>query len=68
MHADRFGWKAMPFALEDLDSNYLTVSICRTAYSHAAKGFGVNTLVNIPDEACILTTLEAAGGASRLGS
>ena len=46
---DRLGWKAMPFAREDLDSNCQHVRNCAKSYAGARQ-----TLVSMPGEDCIL--------------
>jgi hypothetical protein len=45
---DRFGWKAIPFALDDFDSNYDKVSQARL-WAHR-----VHTFVSMFGEDCIL--------------
>ena len=47
--ADLLGWKAMPFALDDLDSNWLHYLVMITSYAH-----GSATFVSMFGEDCML--------------
>lgn len=50
--ADRLGWKAMPFARDDLDSNFVTVSL---PIPKRVQGCVLNsTLVSMFGEDCIV--------------
>ncbi len=48
------GWKAMPFARDDFDSNCQRISKDWISRQEIHWKGGVRTLVNIPEEDCIL--------------
>ena len=76
--ADRLGWNAMPFARDDLDSNYSTgqqqfrcsAQHKRIAQQHRGEAIARgHTFVSIPEEACILAkgTRGLVGSQHQLG-